>query len=272
MNILLLGDVVGRAGRDAVKTHLPGLKRDLAVDVAIVNAENAAAGFGLTERLAGELYEAGADILSTGNHVWDQRELIAQIDRDPRILRPANFPEGTPGAGWRLERLAGGSSLLVVNLMGRLFMDPLDDPFARLEAILARYPLRSGATAIVVDFHAEATSEKMAMGHFADGRVSAVLGTHTHVPTADAQILPGGTAYVSDAGMCGDYDSVIGMEKAPSVHRFVTKMPFERKPKPADGEGTLCGVFVAIDDASGLAARIEPVLLGGRLRPYVPRP
>ena len=270
MNILVCGDVVGRAGRDAIKTHLPGLKRDLAIDVAIVNAENAAGGFGLSERLAGELYEAGADILSTGNHVWDQRELISYITRDPRILRPANFPEGTPGAGWRLHPLGGGGNVLVVNLMGRLFMEALDDPFARLETILAQHKLGRGASAIIVDFHAEATSEKMAFGHFADGRVSAVIGTHTHVPTADAQILPGGTAYVSDAGMCGDYDSVIGMQKAPSVRRFVTKMPGE-KAKPAEGEGTLCGIFVAIDEATGLARRIEPVRIGGRLAPHIPR-
>ena len=275
MNILLCGDVVGRSGREAIKRHLPALKRDLCVDVAIVNAENAAHGFGLTERLAGELYDAGADILSTGNHVWDQRELIQYIERDGRILRPANFPEGTPGAGWRLHPLDGDRTLLVVNLMGRLFMDALDDPFARLESILAQPPLGPGsgrgATAIVVDFHGEATSEKMALGHFADGRVSAVLGTHTHVPTADAQILSGGTAFISDAGMCGDYDSVIGMEKAPSVRRFVTKMPGE-KPKPAEGEASLCGVFVMIDDMTGLALRIEPVRIGGRLAEYVPLP
>jgi metallophosphoesterase (TIGR00282 family) len=271
LNLLLLGDVVGRAGRDAVKTHLGQLKQDLAIDAAIVNAENAAHGFGLTERLAGELYDAGADILTTGNHVWDQRELIPYIARDERLLRPANFPAGTPGAGWRLHPLAGGTSVLVVNLMGRLFMDALDDPFARLETLLAQYPLGRAATAIVVDFHAEATSEKMAFGHFADGRVSAVIGTHTHVPTADQQILPGGTAFVSDIGMCGDYDSVIGMQKAPSVRRFVTKMPGE-KPKPAEGEATLCGVFVGVDDSTGLARRIEPVRVGGRLQPYVPRP
>ena len=270
LHILLCGDVVGRSGREAVQEHLPRLKRDLAIDLAIVNAENAAAGFGLTARLAGELYEAGADILSTGNHVWDQRELIASIDGDPRILRPANFPPGTPGAGWRLHPFAGGQAVLVVNLMGRLFMEPLDDPFAGLEAILARYPLGGGA-AIVVDFHAEATSEKMAFAHLADGRVSAVIGTHTHVPTADHQILPGGTAYLSDAGMCGDYDSVIGMEKAASVRRFVTKLPAEKKAKPAEGEATLCGVFVAIDPASGLARRIEPVRVGGRLAPHLPR-
>jgi hypothetical protein len=271
LNILLLGDVVGRSGRDAVKAHLPGLKRNLAIDAAIVNAENAAHGYGLTERLAGELYDCGADILSTGNHVWDQRELIATIDRDPRLLRPANFPAGTPGAGWRLQPLAGGRNILVVNLMGRLFMDVLDDPFACLEALLAQYKLGPAVTAIVVDFHAEATSEKMALAHFADGRVSAVIGTHTHVPTADAQILPGGTAYLSDAGMCGDYDSVIGMRKAASVRRFVTRMPGE-KAQPAEGEATLCGVFVAVDEASGLARRIEPVRVGGRLAPRLPVP
>jgi hypothetical protein len=271
VNILLLGDVMGRAGREAVATHLPELRRALEIDVAIVNAENAAHGFGLTEKLCGELYDAGADIVTTGNHVWDQRELIQYIDRDPRVLRPANFPEGTPGAGSHLHRLDDGRTLLAINLMGRLFMDILDDPFARLNAILAQYPLGRAAGVIVVDFHGEATSEKMALGHFADGRVSAVIGTHTHVPTADAQILPSGTAYLSDLGMCGDYDSVIGMQKAPSVRRFVTRMPGD-KPQPAEGEATVCGVFVVTDDASGLAKRIEPVRVGGRLATHVPKP
>jgi metallophosphoesterase (TIGR00282 family) len=269
LRILLCGDVVGRAGRDAVKRHLPRLKLELAIDLAIVNAENAAHGFGLNERIAGELYDAGADILTTGNHVWDQRELVAYIERDPRILRPANFPAGTPGAGHCLFPLAGGGSALVINLMGRLFMDVLDDPFATLDSLLSQFG--GAARAVVVDFHAEATSEKMAFAHFADGRVSTVIGTHTHVPTADAQILPGGTAYVSDAGMCGDYDSVIGMEKAGSVRRFVTRMPPEKKPNPADGEATLCGVFVDIDEATGLARGIEPVRVGGRLSPSLPR-
>ena len=268
MNILLCGDVVGRTGRDAVKRHLPGLRAALAIDLAVVNAENAAHGYGLTERICGELYDAGADILTTGNHVWDQKELIAYIERDPRVLRPHNFPAGTPGAGWRCHALGDGGSVLVVNLMGRLFMDPLDDPFAALDRLLADRPLGAGA-AIVVDFHAEATSEKMAFGHFADGRVSAVVGTHTHVPTADAQILPGGTAYISDIGMCGDYESVIGMHKGPTTRRFVTKMPGER-PTPAEGEATLCGVFIEIARDSGLARRIEPVRVGGRLAPHLP--
>ncbi|HTV45149.1 MAG TPA: TIGR00282 family metallophosphoesterase [Stellaceae bacterium] len=270
MNLLLCGDVMGRPGREAVRQHLPSLRRALALDLVVVNAENAAHGFGLTERLCGEFYDCGVDVLTTGNHVWDQRELITYIERDPCVLRPANFPAGTPGAGWRLQPLADGRKALVINLMGRLFMDALDDPFARLDAILADHPLGAGVAAIIVDFHAEASSEKMALGHFADGRVSAVLGTHSHIPTGDAQILPGGTAYQTDAGMCGDYDSVIGLQKGPAVRRFVTKMPGDR-PQVAEGEGTLCGVLVETDDASGLARRVEPVRIGGRLAPAMPR-
>lgn len=270
MNILFCGDVMGRPGREAVKKYVPDLRRDLMLDLVVVNAENAAHGAGLTERLCGEFYDCGVDVLTTGNHVWDQRELIAYVERDPRILRPANFPVGTPGAGSRLHRLDDGRTALVVNLMGRLFMDALDDPFARLEAILADHRLAAGPTAILVDIHAEASSEKMAIGHFADGRVSAVFGSHSHIPTADAQIFPGGTAYQTDAGMCGDYDSVIGLQKVPAVRRFVTKMPGER-PQVAEGEGTLCGVLVATDDASGLATRVEPVRIGGRLFPNLPR-
>ncbi len=270
MNILFCGDVMGRPGREAVRKYVPGLRRDLALDLVVVNAENAAHGSGLTERLCGELYECGVDVLTTGNHVWDQRELIAYIDRDPCVLRPANFPAGTPGAGWRLHPLADGRKALVVNLMGRLFMDALDDPFARLQAILADHPLGAGVAATLVDIHAEASSEKMALGHFADGRVSAVFGSHSHIPTADAQILPGGTAYQTDAGMCGDYDSVIGLQKAPAVRRFVTKMPGER-PQVAEGEGTLCGILLETDADSGLARRVEPVQIGGRLASHLPR-
>jgi 2',3'-cyclic-nucleotide 2'-phosphodiesterase len=271
MNILILGDVFGQPGRDAVKTRLPALRRDLAVDVAVVNAENAAHGFGLTEKICGELYDAGADVLTTGNHVWDQREIIPYFERDPRVLRPANFPPGTVGAGTRRHVLADGRALLVVNLMGRLFMDALDDPFRALDAVLADTSLGPNL-AILVDFHGEATSEKTAFGHHADGRVSAVVGTHTHIPTADHQILPAGTAYLSDLGMCGNYDSVIGLEKTASIRRFVTKMPGPKKPEPAEGEATLCGAFIITDDASGLARRIEPVRLGGRLTPHIPLP
>jgi 2',3'-cyclic-nucleotide 2'-phosphodiesterase len=269
MNILSCGDVVGRPGREALKAHLPALRRDLKIDVAIINAENAAHGFGLTEKICGELYEAGADILSTGNHVWDQREIIPYLDRDPRVLRPANFPPGTVGSGTYLHKLGDGRSVLVVNLMGRLFMDILDDPFRALDAAIEGKALGREVTAIIVDFHGEATSEKTAFGHFCDGRVSAVVGTHTHVPTADHQILRGGTAYISDVGMCGNYDSVIGMDKHASIRRFVTRMPGQ-KPQVAEGDGTLCGIFIVTDDATGLARRIEPVRLGGRLAPAVP--
>jgi 2',3'-cyclic-nucleotide 2'-phosphodiesterase len=269
MNLLIFGDVVGRPGREAVKAHLPRLRQDLQIDVAIVNAENAAHGFGLTEKICGELYDAGADILTTGNHVWDQREIIPYIGRDPRVLRPANFPPGTPGAGVYRHECGDGRTLLVINLMGRLFMEALDDPFRALDAVLAGGTLGEGA-AILVDFHGEATSEKTAFGHFADGRVSAVIGTHTHIPTADHQILRGGTAYISDLGMTGNYDSVIGMDKVASINRFVTRMP--GKPQPAEGEATLCGVFVVTDDATGLARRIEPVRVGGRLSQFVPLP
>ena len=269
MRILFCGDVVGRPGRDAVRKHVPYLRQEFAIGLVVVNAENAAGGFGLTERLCGEFYDSGVDVLTTGNHVWDQREFIAYIDRDPRVLRPANFPKDTPGSGWCVHSV-GDRKILVVNLMGRLFMDALDDPFARLNAILADHPLCGDLAAILVDFHAEASSEKMALGHFADGRVSAVFGTHSHVPTADAQVLPGGTAYQTDAGMCGDYDSVIGLQKDPAVRRFVRKMPGER-PQVADGEATLCAILLETDDHSGLARTVEPVRIGGRLVTHLPR-
>jgi metallophosphoesterase (TIGR00282 family) len=270
VKILFCGDVMGRSGRAVVKAEVPRLRRALALDFVVVNAENAAGGFGLTERLVGEFYECGVDALTTGNHVWDQRELISYIDRDPRVLRPANFPKGTPGAGCCLIPGVAGGSLLVVNLMGRLFMEALDDPFARLDEILAEYRLGHDVSAILVDFHAEASSEKMALAHHADGRVSAVLGTHTHVPTADAQILPGGTAYQTDAGMCGDYDSVIGLAKGPAVRRFVTKLPGERRPEVADGTATLCAILLETDPESGLARRLEPIRIGGCLEPRLP--
>ena len=204
MRILFLGDVVGRSGRDAVCRLLPDLRRLLGVDMAIVNAENAAHGFGLTEAICRQLYEAGADAITTGNHVWDQRELLGYIDRDPRLLRPINFPPGTPGRGVTVVEAGPGRRVAVMNVMTRLFMDPLDDPFAAVARAVQQHPLGGAVQATVVDVHGEATSEKMAIGHWIDGQVSLVVGTHSHVPTADAHILPGGTAYQSDAGMCGD--------------------------------------------------------------------
>ena len=268
MKLLFIGDVVGRAGRDAVSKHLPGLRARLGLDFVVANGENAAHGFGITAGTARELYEAGVDCITTGNHVWDQREIIPHIEGDPRMLRPLNFPKGTPGRGigvFTVDR----ARIVVVNLMTRLFMDPLDDPFAAIEAVLAQQKLGAGVAALIVDVHGEATSEKMALGHLCDGRASLVAGSHSHVPTADAQVLPGGTAYQTDAGMCGDYDSVIGMKKEAAIARFVRKMPGE-KLSPAEGEGTLCAVFAETDDATGLARRVAPVRAGGRLIPALP--
>jgi metallophosphoesterase (TIGR00282 family) len=270
MRLLLCGDVVGRAGRKVLLEHLPGLRTELALDAAIVNGENAAGGFGITPAICQDFFAAGADLITTGNHVFDQREIISQLDREPRLIRPLNMMPGTPGRGSAELRLVDGRKLVVLQVIGRLFMGPYDDPFRALEAELARYALGATVHALVVDLHAEATSEKMALAHLADGRASAVIGTHTHVPTADPWIMPGGTAYISDVGMTGDYDSVIGMEKTVSLQRFRSHLPGARN-TPALGEATLCAVFVEIDDRTGLARRIEPLRLGGRLAPAVPR-
>ncbi len=269
MRILFLGDIVGRSGRRAVLEQLPALRRRLDADFVIINGENAAGGFGITSKIAGELYEAGADCLTTGNHVWDQRELIAEIDGDHRLLRPLNYPEGTPGRGVTMLEARGGRRVMVINAMARLFMDPLDDPFAAVDQAVSEVAMPGDADAIVLDFHGEATSEKMSMGHFLDGRATLVVGTHSHVPTADAQILSGGTAYQTDAGMCGDYDSVIGMKKQAAMARFVTKMPGERL-TPAESTATICGLVVDTDETTGLATRIAPLRLGGRLMPEWP--
>jgi metallophosphoesterase (TIGR00282 family) len=268
MRLLLCGDIVGRAGRTVVIEHMPRLRRELRLDFVVANGENAAHGFGITDTICAELYAAGVDVITTGNHVWDKREIISYIGGDPRLLRPINFPAGTPGKGHGIFSLADGRKLLVVNAMARLFMDAIDDPFTGIDKLLAAHPL-GAVDAILVDFHGEATSEKMSMGHFCDGRVSAVIGTHSHVPTADAQILPNRTASQTDAGMCGDYDSVIGMQKDAAVLRFVRKMPGERL-QVAEGEATLCAAFVETDDATGLARRIAPLRLGGRLAAHWP--
>ena len=269
MRILFLGDIVGRSGREAVEARLPELRRTLAVDLAVVNAENASHGFGLAPAMADSLFAAGCDMLTLGNHAWDRKELIAHIGSAPRIVRPLNFPPGTPGAGSVLVMLPDGRRALVVNVMGRLFMDPLDDPFRLMTELLSRHRLGGTVSAIVLDFHAEATSDKNAFAHHRDSRVSLVVGTHTHAPTADHRILPGGTAFQADAGMCGDYDSVIGMGKEGATARFVRKMPGERL-QPADGEATLCGLLVETDDRTGLALTVAPLRLGGALSPAMP--
>ncbi|HJW41492.1 MAG TPA: TIGR00282 family metallophosphoesterase [Rhizomicrobium sp.] len=268
MRILFIGDIIGKPGRDVVAAELPRLKQDLDLDLVIANGENAAGGFGLTHAIARDFFATGIDVITTGNHWADQKEILTFIGDEDRVLRPINYPKGTPGRGANLYQTRKGARVLVMNALGRVFMEPLDDPFAAIEAELTACPLGEAADAIVVDMHAEATSEKMAMGHFCDGRVSLVVGSHQHVPTADAQILPGGTAYQSDAGACADYDSVIGMEKYQPVQRFVTKLSTGRF-TPATGPATMCAVFVETN-AKGIATRIEPVRLGGRLKQTVP--
>lgn len=269
MRLLFVGDVVGRAGREAVAEHLPRLIADFDIDFVAVNGENAAGGFGITEEICRDLLDAGADVVTSGNHVWDQREALVFIERQPRLIRPANFPAGAPGRGATVAVARNGARVLVVNVMGRVYMEPLDDPFAAAERELDLCPLGEQADAAIVDMHAEATSEKQAMGHFLDGRASLVVGTHTHVPTADHQIFAGGTAYLSDAGMTGDYDSVLGMDKEEPVSRFLRKIPSARF-SPALGEPTLCGVAVDVSDRTGLAEEVAPVRVGGRLSQALP--
>ena len=263
MRILFLGDLVGRAGRTAVVEKLPSLIRKHEADAVIVNGENAAGGFGITEAIYHEVMDAGADAITLGNHAFDQRETLSFIERCPALVRPINYPQGTPGRGAAHIRTRGGHDILVINAMGRIFMEALDDPFRVVDEELARGGL-DAFDAVFIDFHAEATSEKQAFGHHFDGRVSAVFGTHTHVPTADHMILSNGTAYMSDVGMCGVYgDAVLGFDKAEPTQRFLSKVPQARF-EPATGEATICGVLFETD-AKGLATSIQPIRLGGKL-------
>lgn len=261
MRLLFLGDVVGRSGRNVVAEHLPGLIDRFRIDFVVINGENSAGGFGITEATFGELIDAGADVVTTGNHTFDQKEALTFIAREPRLLRPINFPAGTPGHGSGMFAARNGGHVVVINAMGRLYMDPLDDPFAAIERELLTAPLGDSVDAVLLDFHAEATSEKQAAGHFVDGRASLVVGTHTHVPTADHRILPGGTAYLSDAGMCGDYASILGMDSEEPMQRFLTKVRGERL-TAASGPGTISGVAVDTDDDTGLATAIAPLRIG----------
>jgi metallophosphoesterase (TIGR00282 family) len=269
MRILFVGDIVGRSGRAILLERLPALVEDWKLDFVAINGENAAGGFGVTEAICGELIAAGGDAITLGNHAWAQREALVFIERVPKLVRPLNYPVGTPGRGAALLDAKNGARVLVINLMGRIFMDPLDDPFAAVESELAACALTSGADAIIVDIHCEATSEKQSMGYFLDGKASLVVGTHTHVPTADHQILPNGTAYITDVGMTGDYDSVIGMAKDEPLNRFLRRIPSARM-EPANGPATLCAIAVETDDRTGLATRVAAVRLGGRLEPCQP--
>lgn len=269
MRLLFLGDVVGRSGRQAVVRELPRLRAQYRLDFVAINGENAAGGFGITEAILEELLAAGADVVTLGNHSWDQKEALVFIERQERLLRPINYPRGTPGKGAGLFRAANGADVLVINAMGLIFMPELDCPFRAVEEAVEACGLKRGADAIILDFHAEATSEKQAVAAYLDGRVTCVVGTHTHVPTADQRVLPGGTAFMCDIGMCGDYDSILGMGKEEPINRFLTKIPRGRF-EPANGPATLSGLAVEVDDATGLATRVAPLRLGGVLSPALP--
>lgn len=265
MRILYLGDVVGRAGRRAIQERLGGLRDRLKADFVVVNGENATSGVGITPEHAKELLDAGTDVLTLGDHAFDQREMLSGIEKEPRILRPINFSKAAPGIGARVFDAPGGRKVLIAQILGQVFMKrPFDDPFSAVETVLKQHPLGGMVQASLVDIHCEATSEKMAMGHYCDGRASIVVGSHTHVPTSDAMILPGGTAYMTDAGMCGDYVSVIGMDKDEPLRRFITGMGKGRF-QPAGGEATLSGLLVQTDDRTGKAVSVEPVRDGGAL-------
>jgi len=257
LNILFIGDIVGRPGRYLVRDHLPRLVDRHAIDLVIANSENAAAGFGLTRDVIAELFSAGIDVMTTGNHVWDKREGLDCLDLEPALLRPANYPAGTPGSGVGVYKTAVGTKVAVVNLEGRVFMSELDCPFRKADEILSG--LDPSIKVVFVDFHAEASSEKGALGAYLDGRVSAVVGTHTHVQTADERLLPGGTAFITDAGMTGARDSVIGIRKELSIQRFLTQMPVRYE--VAKKDPVLCGVVVSIDESCGKATRIERVMV-----------
>lgn len=269
MRLLFLGDVVGRSGRTAVVRELPRLRERYRLDFVAINGENSAGGFGITEAILEELLAAGADVVTLGNHSWDQKEALVFIERHERLLRPINYPRGTPGKGSGLFRAANGADVLVINAMGLIFMPELNCPFRAVDAAVEACGLKRGADVIVLDFHAEATSEKQAIAAYVDGRASCVVGTHTHVPTADERILPGGTAFMCDIGMCGDYESILGMQKDEPLNRFLTKIPRGRF-EPAGGPATLSGLAVDIDDGTGLARRVAPLRVGGVLSPSLP--
>ncbi|AXC49493.1 YmdB family metallophosphoesterase [Paracoccus suum] len=267
MKILFLGDVMGRSGRAAIATGLRPLRDALRADFVVVNGENASGGMGLTGPHAQLILDAGADCVTLGDHAFDQKDMLTFIEREPRVIRPLNFAREAPGRGARVFEASRGRKVLVAQLLGQVFMRrPFDDPFSAIDTVLRAHVVGGGVQAAVIDVHAEATSEKMALGHYCDGRASLVVGTHTHVPTADTMILSRGTGYQSDAGMCGDYDSVIGMDKAEPMRRFLTGMTRERF-TPAAGEATLSGVLVTTDDRTGLATAVRPVRQGGRLAP-----
>ena len=264
MRIFFLGDIVGRSGRLAVVANLKEILEKKKIDFVIVNGENAAdQGVGITEEISNDLFNLGVDVITTGNHVWDQKETANHIEREKRLLRPENISSNSPGKGFGIYDSRNGFKVGVLNLMGNVFMKKCDDVFKTAEIFKNKYKLKEDYDFLVVDFHGEITSEKMAMGYFFDGKATLVVGTHTHVPTNDVRILVNGTAYQTDAGMCGDYDSVIGMNKENSLNRFLKKNSI--KHFPADGNATLCGLIVECNTSNGLAYKAEPYIYGGEL-------
>jgi metallophosphoesterase (TIGR00282 family) len=258
MKVIFIGDIYGRSGRDALARYLPEIRTQHKPDLIIANADNAAHGTGVIPSIVKDLYDLGIDLLTGGDHIWDQKEMMTHLDRAPWVLRPLNYPVNTPGKGWIELTSQQNHKLVVVHLQGRVFMTAqVDNPFTGMDDLLKKIPHKN----IIVDFHAEATSEKMALAHYLDGRVSAVLGTHTHVPTADARILPGGTAALSDIGMTGDYDSVVGADKTAPIQKFVTGIRFQRL-QPAMGEGVVSAVMVTLDEKTGQATAIEALRYG----------
>ena len=255
MRILMLGDLVGKPGRDAAQSVLPTLRELHSPDLVVVNGENAAAGLGITPEISKSLFGCGVDVITLGNHSWSRRAIFDYLDREPRIVRPANYPEGTPGRGFTVVTSREGQKVAVANLQARTFMEALDHPFRTADAILNS--VRSQTRITLFDFHGEATSEKIALGHYLDGRASAVVGTHTHVQTADETILPGGTAYITDIGMVGPQDSVLGMDKDIVVRRFLTQIP--NRFEVAVGPVVLCGIVIDIDSATGRSQTIERI-------------
>jgi hypothetical protein len=261
MNFLFLGDIVGRSGRDIVLKELPNIINNENIDFVIANGENAAGGYGITKKICDELFASGVNVITSGNHIWDQKETADFISEEKRLLRPLNFIEGTPGSGCQIFVSKNAKKIAVINLMGNIYMKKTEDVFNCIALKLQSLKLKKDADFIIVDIHAEITSEKMAMGHFLDGQVTFVVGTHTHVPTHDARILPNGTAYQTDAGMCGDYDSVIGMNKDSALKKFLREPKQERLP-PALGKGTIACVKVIADDKTGLAKNIKTLTIG----------
>ena len=263
MKILVCGDIVGRSGREVIENFLPSLVSENDINFVIVNGENSASGFGITKKICEQLFDLGVDVITSGNHIWDQKEIIFFIENEKRLIRPCNYPTQTPGRGFGVYKTKDGNLISVINVMCRLFMDNIDDPFRKLDDVIEQIKMEHGKHAIIVDVHGESTSEKMAIGHYLDGKVTAILGTHTHVPTADLQILKKGTFYQTDLGMCGDYDSVIGMKKEVCIQKF-TKKFIKTRLEPASGEGTLCGTIINVDNEMKVS-EFKQIFKGGRL-------